>query len=74
ARRAGRVLTVEDHGVVGGMGAAVCEALSEREPTRVHRVAVRGFGESGSPEDLFAKHHLDAPGIYQEAKAFLEGG
>ncbi|MBW2736712.1 MAG: transketolase family protein, partial [Deltaproteobacteria bacterium] len=38
ARRAGRVLTVEDHGVVGGMGAAVCEALSEREPTRVHRV------------------------------------
>lgn len=72
AQRAGRVLTVEDHGIVGGMGAAVCEALSERAPTLVHRVALREFGESGSPEDLFAKHHLDGAGIYQEAKAFLE--
>jgi transketolase len=71
ARAAGRVLTVEDHGVVGGMGSAVCEALAETAPVLVRRVAVRGFGESGSTEDLFAKHHLDGPGITLEARQLL---
>jgi transketolase len=64
-------MTVEDHGVTGGMGSAVCEALAESHPARVHRVALREFGESGSTEDLFAKHHLDGPGIHAEAKQFL---
>jgi len=67
----GRVLTVEDHGIAGGLGSAVCEALSETAPARVHRVALRDFGESGSTEDLFAKHRLDGPGIYAEARRFL---
>jgi transketolase len=67
----GKVLTVEDHGVVGGLGSAICEALAERYPARVYRVALKDFGESGSPEDLFAKHLLDGPGIYREAKGFL---
>jgi transketolase len=70
----GKILTVEDHGVVGGLGSAICEALSETveaPPAKVWRVALREFGESGSPEDLFAKHHLDGPGIYSEAKGFL---
>lgn len=73
ARSAGRVLTVEDHGVNGGMGSAVCEALAEHAPMRVRRVALREFGESGSTEDLFRKHRLDAEGIYAEARAFLAG-
>jgi transketolase len=72
ASQAGRVMTVEDHGLVGGLGSAVCEALAETHPAPVHRVAVREFGESGSTEDLFAKHHLDGPGILAEAKQFLE--
>ena len=72
ARESGRIMTVEDHSVTGGMGAAVCEALAETVPTRVHRVGLREFGESGSTEALFAKHHLDADGIYAEAKAFVE--
>jgi transketolase len=60
--RTGGILTVEDHGVVGGLGSAVCEALSETGiPVRVH--AVRDFGESGTGEALYAKHGLDAPGI-----------
>ena len=71
AGTAGRVLTVEDHGIVGGLGSAVCEALSETSPARVRRVALRDFGESGSTEDLFAKYHLDGPGIYAEARRFL---
>jgi transketolase len=71
ARSSGRVLTVEDHGLIGGLGSAVCEALAETAPVPVHRVAVRGFGESGSTEDLFAKHRLDGPGILLEARKFL---
>ncbi len=69
----GRVLTVEDHGVTGGLGSAVCEALAEHGPARVHRVALREFGESGSTEDLFAKHHLDGAGIALEARQFGRG-
>jgi len=72
ATETGRILTVEDHSVTGGMGSAVCEALAETTPVPVHRVGVRGFGESGEPEDLFAKHHLDGAGIYAEAKGFVE--
>lgn len=71
ATKVGRVLTVEDHGVIGGLGSAVCEALAEHYPAKVYRVALRQFGESGSTEDLFAKFHLDAEGIYLEAKTFL---
>ena len=66
-----RVMTVEDHAIVGGLGSAVSEALAEIDPMRVHRVGLREFGESGSTEDLFAKHHLDAPGIEAEARRFL---
>ena len=71
AARTGKVMTVEDHGISGGMGSAVCEALAMTTPARVHRVGVREYGESGSTEALYEKHHLDAEGVYAEAKAFL---
>jgi transketolase len=65
--RAGRLLTVEDHSVFGGLGSAVCEAVAETGSIRVHRHGVRDFGESGSPEALYRKHGLDAEGIAAEA-------
>ena len=69
-RRTGTVLTVEDHGVVGGVGSAVAEALSESGiPVRRH--GVRTFGESGSAEALYAKHGLDARGIAEAARGFV---
>src|SRR5437867_10836267 len=69
--RTGALLTVEDHGIVGGLGSAACEALSETGiPVRRH--AVLEFGESGSGEALYAKHGLDAPGIVAAARRFLE--
>jgi transketolase len=74
ARRCRRVLTVEDHGLTGGLGSAVCEALAEVEPVPVRRVALRDFGESGHERDLFAKYHLDGEGIYREARELLSGG
>lgn len=68
--RTGAVLTVEDHGVVGGLGSAVAEALSETGiPVRRH--GVHDFGESGSAEVLYAKHRLDAPGIAVVARQYL---
>lgn len=66
-----RVLTVEDHSVVGGLGSALCEALAERRPLLLRRVGLRSFGESGETEELFRQHHLDGPGIYAEARALL---
>ncbi len=71
AAQTGKVMTVEDHGISGGMGSAVCEALAETTPARVWRVGVKEYGESGDTADLYAKHHLDADGVYLEAKAFL---
>jgi transketolase len=69
--RTGAVLTVEDHGVVGGLGSAVTEALSETGiPVRRH--GVRDFGESGSAEALYAKHGLDAAGVAAAARGFLD--
>ncbi|MCB9556635.1 MAG: transketolase family protein [Deltaproteobacteria bacterium] len=72
AAETGKLMTVEDHSVIGGLGGAVCEALAATHPAMCHRVGLREFGESGSPEELFAKHHLDAEGVYREAKSFLE--
>jgi transketolase len=64
ARETGRVVTVEDHQVTGGLGGAVCEALCERCPVPVTRHGIRDtFGESGSPDELYARHGLDAAGI-----------
>ena len=69
-RRTGAILTVEDHGIVGGLGSAVSEALAE-SGVAIRRHAVIGFGESGTGEALYAKHGLDAPGIAHAARRFL---
>ena len=69
--RTGGVLTVEDHGIVGGLGSAVVEALAETGiPVRRH--AVLDFGESGTGEALYAKHGLDAAGIAAVARGFVD--
>jgi transketolase len=74
AGRVGRFLTVEDHGVDGGLGSAVCETVAECVPALVHRHGVRTFGESGTAEALYRKHGLDAPGIATRARALLAAG
>jgi transketolase len=67
AGRSGRLLTVEDHGIVGGLGSAVCEALAEVPDVVVRRIAVRTFGESGTGEALYEKHGLDGSAIARVA-------
>lgn len=68
----GKVITAEDHSVIGGLGGAVAECLSSRFPSKILRIGVQDvFGESGSPEDLIRKHGLDAEGIARQARDFL---
>ena len=70
ASETGRILTVEDHGVVGGLGDAVLEALAEQPDVVIRKHGVCTYGESGSAGDLYRKHRLDAPGIVSAAKEF----
>ncbi len=64
ARKTGRVVTAEEHSVMGGLGEAVCAALAERCPVPVRRVGVQDtFGESGPAQELLHKYGLDANGI-----------
>jgi transketolase len=71
ARKTGRVVTVEDHSVNGGLGSAVGELLGEVAPTPLKRIGVMTFGESGDPKGLYAKHGLDADGIRRAVLKFL---
>ena len=71
AGKTGRVVTVEDHSIHGGLGSAVAEFLSEVMPTPLKRLGVTTFGESGDPKGLYAKHGLDAAGIAQSVLKFL---
>jgi transketolase len=66
AKDSDRLVTVEDHNVTGGLGSAVCESAAERAcAVPVVRVAVRDFGESATPEQLYDKYGLSAPHIVE---------
>jgi len=66
----GRVMTIEEHQVIGGLGSAVCEVLSESYPTKVVRIGMQDrFGESGKPEELMSRYGLNADAIYHKALA-----
>ncbi|HVE90699.1 MAG TPA: transketolase C-terminal domain-containing protein [Actinomycetota bacterium] len=72
ARSCGRVVTVEDHTVVGGLGGAVTESLSERCPVPVLRIGVRGFGESGDPDELYERFGLSAAKVAASVAGFVQ--
>ncbi len=72
AAKTGKVVTVEEHSVIGGLGSAVAEVLSEKQPTKMKRIGVYDtFGESGPAVDLLHKYLLDAEGIYTQVKDFI---
>ena len=73
AKKTGKVVTAEEHSVIGGLGGAVCEALSELAPTPVLRIGVQDvFGESGPAGQLIAKYGLDGAGIYEKVSAWMK--
>ena len=72
AKKTGKVITVEEHNVIGGLGEAVCSALSECFPTPVKRIGINDvFGHSGSAKDLLKQFGLSAENIVNETKEFL---
>ena len=73
ALKTGKVVTVEEHSIIGGLGSAVAEVLSEEAPTKLYRIGVRDeFGVSGPALELIHKYELDAEGIHKQVKAFLK--
>lgn len=73
AKETGKVVTVEEHSVIGGLGGAVCEVLSEKYPVPVKRIGVNDvYGESGPAVKLIEKYGLDGKGVYASVKEFVK--
>ena len=72
AKETGRIFTVEEHSIIGGLGSAVCDTLAAQHPARVTKIGVEDtYGESGPAVELIHKYGLDAEGIYKKIKASL---
>lgn len=72
AKKTGKVVTVEEHSVIGGLGSAVCDVLSENLPTPVKKIGVPDvFGESGTAAELVKKFGLDGESVYKAVKEFV---
>lgn len=74
ARRSRLVVAAEEHSVIGGLGSAVCECLSESHPSRVLRIGVKDrFGQSGSARELLAEYGLTKDGVAEKIRRALSG-
>ena len=73
AKETGKVVTVEEHSVIGGLGSAVCDTLALKNPTPVMKIGINDtFGESGPAVELLKKYQLDAESIYEKIKNFVK--
>lgn len=73
AKKTGKVVTVEEHSVIGGLGSAVCDVLAEEAPTKVLKIGVNDtFGESGPAVQLIKKYGLDSESICEKVKDFVK--
>ena len=73
AKKTGKVVTVEEHSVIGGLGSAVCDCMCANYPVPVKKIGMQDvFGESGSAAALVQKYGLDAEGVYTSVKEFLK--
>ena len=73
AKKCGKIITCEEHSVIGGLGEAVCSCLSEKLPTPVKRIGVNDvFGHSGPAADLLKQFGLSAENIVKTAKEFCK--
>ncbi|MGL6202026.1 MAG: transketolase family protein [Lachnospiraceae bacterium] len=68
----GKIVTVEEHSIIGGLGSAVCDVVAEKAPAKVLKIGIMDtFGESGPAVELIKKYGLDADSIYEKVKAFV---
>lgn len=69
AKETGAIVTIEDHSIIGGLGSAVAEVLSEKAPTPLRRIGVQNvFGQSGKPAELLKLYHMTPEDIVLAAK------
>ena len=72
AKETGKIVTVEEHSVIGGLGSAVCDCVCANAPVPVKKIGMQDvFGESGPAAALVKKYQLDAEGIYKQIKEFM---
>lgn len=72
AKKTKKIVTAEEHSVIGGLGSAVAELLAEKEPTLLKRIGVYDvYGESGSAANLLIKYKLDGDGLYEQIKEWI---
>ncbi len=72
AKKTGKIVTVEEHSVIGGLGSAVCDVVAREASAKVLKIGVNDvFGESGPAVQLIKKYGLDVDSIYEKVKAFL---
>lgn len=72
AKETGKVVTVEEHSVIGGLGSAVADVLSENHPTKMLKIGINDvYGESGPALELIKKYGLDGESIAKRVKAFI---
>jgi len=72
AKKTGNVVVVEEHSVIGGLGSAVCDTLSQNAPTRVQKIGINDeFGISGPAAELIKLFGLDSESIFEKVKAWL---
>ncbi len=73
AKKTGKVVTAEEHSVIGGLGSAVCDVLSEKLPTPVKKIGVYDtYCESGPAVKLLEKYKLDGNGVYEQIKDWIK--
>lgn len=73
AKEVKKIVTVEDHQIIGGMGSAVAESLSKEYPTKIEFVGIKDlFGQSGNPAELAKYYEIDTDSIIKAVKKVLE--
>ena len=73
AQKTGKVVTVEEHSIIGGLGSAVCDVLAETCPTKVRKIGVNDeFGHSGPAVDLLKEFGLCADNIVKTVEDFVK--
>lgn len=73
AKACKKVVTIENHSIIGGLGSAICEVLSENYPTPVLRIGINDcFGQSGRAEDLVKYYKLDSNSLLERIMEFIK--
>lgn len=67
-----QIFTVEEHSITGGLGSLICEVAADRCPKRIHRIGMKGFGQSADWKSLLKEYKLDAEGVAEQILNGLE--